>query len=109
MTVGNESGRGKQQGFLQKKDVASYGLPPRPFLYTVDQISVILDVDEATVRAGYLHYEGRSIGFASRDQMLARNIAPETSKPDWRIAERELIRWFKRKGFKWYEKGIVTH
>lgn len=91
-------------------DPEKVGLPPRPFLYTIDQLSVILNLDEQQIKSRYLHFEGRSIGAASRHLLLARNIAPTpTSPPDWRVAERELIRWLKFKGFKYYERGSVTH
>lgn len=85
------------------------GLPPRPFLYTVDQISVLLNLDERSLKNHLIHFEGRSIGAASRDHLLARNISHPDKAPDWRVAEQELIRWMKRKGFKYYDRGTVTH
>ncbi len=85
----------------------SVGLPPRPFLYTIDQISVILDVTEKIVAATYLFFEGRSTGTRNKHLMLARNIAPPDAKPDWRVAERELVRWMKTKGFRYYERGTI--
>lgn len=81
------------------------GLPPKPFLYTIDQISFLLDVTEVYIKRALLHYEGRSVGVAPRDRMVARNIAPEGEKPEWRVAERELTRWMRLKGFKYYERG----
>lgn len=85
-------------------------LPARPFLFTLDQISVLLDVSSQNLIAkGYVHLEGRSIGVAKRDQFIARNIAPGDQKPDWRVAEREFIRWMKRKGFRYYDRGSITH
>lgn len=85
------------------------GLPTRVFLYTLDQISVLLDVDEVQIRQHYVYFEGRSIGSRAKDLMLARNIAPSDQKADWRIAERELIRWLKVKGFRYYERGAVSN
>lgn len=86
----------------------SVGLPPRPFLYTLDQISVILNVTEDQVPR-YVYYEGRSTGPRNVKKMVARNINPDkTEKPDWRVAERELIRWMKAMGFKYYDRGVVT-
>lgn len=80
------------------------GLPPRPFLYTPDQIAYILNVKISTVLDQYLWYEGRSIGARPRNMMLARNIAPSSEyAPVWRVGEQELIRWMQRKGFKFYE------
>ena len=86
---------------------ASVGLPMRPFLYTVDQIATILTMTEQAVHTRILYHEGRDIGSRRTDQMLARNIAASNEKPDWRVAERELVRWMKHKGFKFYERGWV--
>lgn len=87
----------------------SVGLPPRPFLYTLDQISTILNVDLNTVKVKYIYYEGRSTGRKSVRLLEARNIEPNRhEKPDWRVAERELIRWMKVMGFKYYDSGVIT-
>jgi len=40
--------------------------------------------------------------------MVARNIAPEGHKPEWRVSEVTLIRFMKFKGFKVYERGYVV-
>src|SRR4051794_40780658 len=90
-------------------DPEKIGLPLRPFLYSLDQLSVLLDVPEPTLRANYVHYEGRSIGAATRHLMIARNISPPDNKPEWRIAEREVVRWLKFKGFKVYERSSVLY
>lgn len=83
------------------------GLPPRPFLYTIDQIAAILYLKEETVKKSYLYLEGRSIGQRHRYLMVARNIAPPDSPPDWRVVDRELIRWMKFKGYRYYDRGAV--
>jgi|SRR5690606_29567355 len=83
------------------------GLPARVFLFTLDQISVMLDMPERQIAAKYIYFEGRSIGARRRDLMIARNIAPPDEKPEWRVAERELIRWMKSKGFRYYDRGMV--
>lgn len=88
---------------------AVVGLPVRPFLYTLDQISMLIDVDEVQLKRTYVHFDGRSIGSAPRSKMLARNIAPPDATPDWRVVEREMIRWFKNRGFRYYDRGAVTH
>ena len=85
------------------------GLPPRPFLYTVDQISVMLDLPEARIMQAYLYFEGRSIGSRKKDLMTARNIAPANERPDWRIAEREFVRWMRVKGFRYYDRSSFTN
>lgn len=84
------------------------GLPPRPFLYTVDQLSAVLSLTEQALHTRYLFHEGRDIGRRSVHQMVARNIAPPKDKPDWRVAEKELIRWMKLKRFKYYDRGYVS-
>ena len=99
--------RGTAQNLPAQRD--RIGLPYRPFLYTTDQIAVLLEVDEKKVKADYLYFEGRSIGVSHRGLMIARNIAPADQPPDWRVAERELIRWMKTKGFKYYERGVTSY
>lgn len=84
------------------------GLPPRPFLYTLDQISVLLDMSETAIKQTHVYFEGRSTGIRRKDLMLARNIAAATDKPDWRVTERELVRWFRHKGFRYYERSAFT-
>ena len=91
-------------------DPAKVGLPPRPFLYTLDQISTILNVDLSEIKARYIYYENRSTGVMSVRLLLAKNIEPDRAqRPDWRVAERELIRWMKVMGFKYYDRGVITH
>lgn len=85
------------------------GMPLRPFLWTLDQLAVMLNVEEKTIRGSYVYYEGRSTGVRARDKMTARDIAPEGQRPDWRVAEREFLRWLKVKGFRVYERGVVTN
>jgi hypothetical protein len=84
------------------------GLPPRPFLYTIDQLAVVLNMREENIKNRYLYLEGRSIGVRRKDLMVARNIALREEKPDWRVTEREFIRWMKLKGFKYYERGTFA-
>ena len=83
---------------------ADVGLPMRPFLYTQDQIAGLLSCELPSVNR-WTHYDGRSVGARPADLMLARNIANDGDKPEWRVAEGELIRWLKRKGFKFYDRG----
>jgi hypothetical protein len=85
------------------------GLPYRPFLFTLDQISSLLNVEVSALMRSYIYFDKRSTGIMSRDLMLARNIAPRDSKPEWRVAERELLRWMKRKGFKHYEPTALQY
>ena len=82
------------------------GLPPRPFLYTLDQISVIVSVEQATLkRNGWLFFQGRQPGRPLPDELRCVNIASGINDaPDWRVEERELIRWMKRKGFRYVDR-----
>lgn len=89
-------------------DPSHIGLPPRVFLYTVDQISVLTSISEKKLHISHIFHEGRDIGRRQAHELLARNIAPPEDKPDWRIAEKELIRWMRSKGFKYYDKGTIT-
>jgi hypothetical protein len=88
-----------------KPSPESVGLPIRPFLFTLDQVSTLVQVGEERLKRDYIHYDGRSIGVRPRDRMVAHNIAPEGVKPEWRVAERELIRWLKSRGFRVYDRG----
>lgn len=97
------------QGIHLPAEGGKIGLPPRVFLYTIDQLGVMLDLSEKTIRGSYLYFEGRSVGARRKDLMIARNIAPATEKPDWRVAEREFIRWMKVKGFRHYDRSAVSN
>ncbi len=87
-------------------DAEAIGLPLRPFLYTLDQIGTMLVLDEKAVKKR-VHFEGRAPGVRPRDRLLARNISPVDLPPEWRVAERELVRWLKVMGFRLYERGWV--
>lgn len=83
-------------------------LPPRPFLYTLDQIAGLICVELVYLKHRYCYYEGRTSGPHYPDFFLARNIAPNGRPVDWRVSERELARWLKRKGFRLHQRGWVT-
>ena len=85
------------------------GMPARVFLFTIDQLSVMLDISERHIMAHYIYFEGRSIGSRHKRFMVARNIAQPDEKPDWRVAEREFIRWMRHKGFRYYERGAIPN
>lgn len=74
-------------------------MPVRVFLYTLDQLAALLNVDEETLAARYLYFNGLSKG----DQgirMMARNIEIDPKQsPRWRVAESEVMRYLVRKGF----------
>ena len=81
------------------------GLPARVFLFTLDQISVMVHLTTHSLEQHYVYFVGRSTGSRSKHLLLAHNIAPPDEKPEWRIAEREFIRWMRVKGFRYYERG----
>ena len=94
---------------IPNEDRTKIGLPPRPFLYTIDQLAVMLDLPERQLRIKHIYHEGRDIGHRSREHMVARNIAGPDDTPDWRVADREFIRWMRLKGFKFYDRGTITN
>ena len=81
----------------------SVGLPRKPFLYTLDQISALLHIKIESLKVSYIWYEGRSTGTPTKHALKANNIAPINEKAEWRVEERELVRWMKVKGFRAYE------
>ena len=89
----------------QANGAESVGLPPRVFLYSLDQIAFMLDMKEDRLRIVYIWYEGREPGRQPTDKIAARNIAPEGLGPDWRVSETELVRWMKRKRYKFHVRG----
>ncbi len=68
------------------------------FLYTIDQIGLMLSISEARVKAN-VFFTGRTRGVRQTHEMEAVNIARPGENPEWRITEREFKRWLKRKGF----------
>jgi hypothetical protein len=81
------------------------GLPPRYFLYTLQQIQDMLSIHRQHIRR-VIWFEGQDVGAVDPDKILARNIAtPESEQPMWRIAEPELVRWMRHKGFRIYHRG----
>lgn len=74
-------------------------LPVRPFLYSLNQVASILSVTVVYFRLNIAYYEGRSIHRQTPHDMRFINIAPEGQKPVWRVAEQELVRWMRIKGY----------
>lgn len=94
------------------------GLPPRAFLYTLDQIAEMLSVSTRHIQTRYVYYDGLNVGVQPKKLLMARNIAPDYRPPshaepdghgkaEWRVAEAELIRWLKYMGFRIYDRGWV--
>jgi hypothetical protein len=80
-------------------DKATVTLPGHDFLYTLDQIALILGVEEKSLKDQKVYFTGRMPDAHHRDRMMAVNIANPESHPDWRVSEREFVRWLGRKGF----------
>ncbi len=81
-------------------------MPPRIFLYTLDQISYMLEIPLKTLKLSYTYFQGISTGPKNRHMILARDISvPGTGQADWRVAETELTRWMKLKGFRFMRGG----
>ncbi len=83
------------------------GLPPRYFLYHFDQVADILSMSDKYFKEKMVWYEGKSVGPVDHDLILARNIAPLGEKNMWRIAEPELVRWLRHKGYRVYHRGYA--
>jgi len=81
------------------------GLPPRIFLYTVDQVAQMLSLTIPYVKNTLLFYDRREPGLTPKTRLRAINIAPEGETPEWRVTERELIRYLRSRGVKFYETG----
>lgn len=80
------------------------GLPPRPFLYTIDQVATLLAMSETSIER-VLYLTGRSIGPQPQDRLKAVNMAAEGEDPVWRIPENDLVRWLRRKGIRIYDRS----
>lgn len=83
------------------------GLPSRPFLYTLDQVATLLAIDEDALAQNYVYFDGRSLGAQMPYHLLAHNLARPDTKPEWRITERELVRWLRRKKIRVYERTWI--
>lgn len=78
--------------------LASVTIPRPPFLYTLDQVGLIVSWPKARLHQRTF-YIGRSLGTKSKDQLEAFSIAEPGEKPDWRVSEHELMRWLRRHGY----------
>ena len=89
---------------------AEVSLPTRIMLFTLDQVATMLALTETQLAAKYICFEGRTTGPNSRRLMKARNIAPTPEdKPDWRITEREVIRYCRVRGIRFHTRGWATY
>lgn len=93
---------------MSKNEAERIGLPPRVFLYTLDQIATMLEVPLPDLKKTYIHYERRSVGVPPGNRMRAHNIAPEGEKPEWRVSENEFVGFLKKRGFRFYNKSGIS-
>lgn len=86
------------------------GLPATPFLYTLDQVAMLLGMSEEDFVSQYIWFAGGSIGRKSPRQIKSVNIAVNTATDTarWRVSQGELIRWCKLMGFTVYSRGRVV-
>lgn len=81
------------------------GLPPRIFMFTADQIATMMELSDVYVKKTLLFYDKREPGLTPKTKMRAVNIAPEGERPEWRVTEREFIRYLRSRGVKFYDRG----
>lgn len=89
-----------------EKNTQQVGLPPTIFLYTLDQLATLLNITQLTMEVSYIYFDGRSPGKHDRSLIRAVNIAPLDKRPEWRVDQRELVRWMKRKKIIYYDSSV---
>lgn len=81
-------------------------LPITDFLYTLDQLAMLLGMTEEALRAKHIFFDGRTTG-SSRSKMLARNIAADDATPDWRVSSTQFRLYLRRKGYSIVERQVL--
>lgn len=81
-------------------------LPPREFMYTIEQVAQLLDVSVGFVEKSVCHFYGRSVG-SSRGKAITINVALPDQKPVWRISETEFKIWMRYKKIKFTQQTNV--
>ncbi len=74
-------------------------IPSHPFFYTLDQVAILLSYSLPKLKAR-CYWVGRTLDRKSLDQLEAVNVAPPKERADWRVDERELLRWLARMGYR---------
>lgn len=87
------------------KERDAVGLPPRIFMFTPDQIAAMLELKVEYVKTRLLFLDKREPGLTPKTRMRAINIAPEGETPEWRVTEREFVRYLRSRGLRFYERG----
>lgn len=73
-------------------------IPAHPFFYTLDQVALMMSQTPSWLRAR-IFFLGRSTTRKTPTQLEAMNVAEPDQPADWRIDERELLRWLARLGY----------
>lgn len=89
--------------FLEDSISYEVRLPPREFMYTVDQVCLMLDVNRKYFDERIAFYRGRTTGRA-RSRLNVVNIAAPEAKPLWRISETDYKLWMRTKGIVFYDE-----
>lgn len=78
--------------------VSEIQLPATPFLYTLDQVAVLINKSQKDIEK-QCHFIGRSLRDHKLHQLRVMNVAAPGNSPDWRVSESEFIRWLIRHGY----------
>ena len=80
-------------------DVDSWRPPSRRLWYTPRQVSILTSINERSLRAHWLWYEGKADqpAFTPR-YMRAHNLNTKSGAASWVIYEDEFVRWLKFHG-----------
>lgn len=92
---------------LSEKNVSETNIPIRTFLYSLEQIEQMIGIPASALAQSYIYFQGRTIGIKRPWMIQARNIAGPDDIPEWRVADREFIRWLRNRGFRVIERGYV--
>ena len=71
--------------------------PPREFMFTIQQVCLMLDVSRKYFDERVAFYRGRSVGRGG-GRLRCVNIAAADADPLWRVSETDLKLWLRRKG-----------
>lgn len=81
-------------------------LPAREFMFTLDQIAIMLDVSQKFLESDVIFFHGRSVG-SRRMKLTAINIALPDKSPVWRVSETAFKIWLRHKGIQFTEQRNV--
>lgn len=86
--------------------VQLFGLPPRPFFYTIDQAASLLSVDLDAFVRDFVYFVGVTPGVHKKDYLRAVNLAPLGAQEHWRIEASEFVRWLRTRNLRIYERDL---